>query len=168
MADLGAFGAAQRELDKTAPRDSFTFFGEQFEVVGAIPAVLMLQLGAAATGKVSEQELFSAIWEALRLSLDEPDRDEAEGEAEGGSEQETPEPVRQFNRLYKIAVAKACDMESLMRLVMTLFQATDGRPTEAAPGSGAGPLSTSPSSSTSSSTLQALPGMIPVSEVLAG
>lgn len=159
MTDLGAFGAAMRELDPASPHDTFTFFGERYEVVGGIPAMLMLQLGAASTGKISEEELLAAMWEALRLSLDEPDRETVNGE---------PGPVRQFSRFYKAAVANRCDLEPLMRLTMALFEAQDSRPTEAAPDSGTGPQETSPSSSTSSSTLQALPGMRPVSEVLAG
>jgi hypothetical protein len=163
VSSLGAFGAAQKELDPAAPRDTFMFFGEQYEVVGSIPAILMLQLGAAATGKIPEQELLAALWETLRLSLDEPDPEVAEGEPRPAG---SSKPVKQFDKLYRAASANRCDLESLMRLAMALFQVTDGRPTEAASGSGPGPQSVSPSSSGSSSTLPVFPGMRPVSDIL--
>lgn len=157
--NLGEYGAAMRELDPEAACDTFTFFGEEYQVVGGIPAMLMLQLGAASSGKIEESEALAAIWEALRLSLDEPDREVAPGQ---------PKPVKQFGRLYKAAVAKRCELEPLMRLAFALFEAQDeSRPTEAAPDSGPGPLSTSPSSRSLSSHPE-YAHLRPVSEVLAG
>jgi hypothetical protein len=168
VTSLGEFGAAMRELDPAAPKDTFTFFGEPYEIVGPIPAILMLQLGAAATGKLREQDLLAAVWDALLVSLDEEDREPVEG---------VPAPVKQFDRLRQAAMDNRADLETLMKLTMALFQATDGRPTEAVPGSGPGPQSVSPSSNTSSSTppdsgrpvsiLTPLPGMRMVSDVLA-
>jgi hypothetical protein len=107
--------------------------------------MLMLQLGAAASGKIDESEGLAAMWEALRCSL--------------GADA--------FAQFYKAAVAKRADLEGLMRLTFRLFEAQDGRPTEAVPGSQPGPPTTSPSSS-DSSTHPALAHLRPVSEILAG
>lgn len=140
MSRLGEFAAAQREL--SGEKDDFVFCGETFTVEQSIPAVLMLQLGAATTGKVEETEGFAAIWEALRCSLTVPKRTDPDGvdvEAD-------PAP---FNRLYKLAVDNGVELEALMRLVFALFEAQSGRPTQQVSGSLPGPASTSPSSSTS-------------------
>lgn len=144
MSDLGAFGAALKEFDRSAEPDTFTFFGERFEVIGEIPPMLMLQLGASATGKIGESEGLAAMWEAMRTSL--------------GDES--------FARLYKLAVEMRADLDSLMRLVFALFEGQAGRPTEAASDSQPGPPTTSKSSSGSSTHQAALAHMRPVSEVM--
>lgn len=156
MAFLGDFGAAIKELDPNAEKDSFGFFSEKFEIISELPPMLILQLAASMTGKVEETEGMGAMWEALRISL---------GDAE-------------FNRLYKLAVDKRADIQSLMELVMSLFQASGGeRPTVQVPDLPAGPPVTLPSSSTSSSVPPAfggderdpsVPHLVPVSQVLAG
>ena len=150
MAKLGAFGAAVREADPNAERDSFEFCGEAFEVQGDIPPMLMIQLGAAATGKIEEQEGFGAIWEVMRCSLT------------------TAEDASGFQRFYRLAVARCVPLEELIRLAMALFEAQAGRPTEQRPDSPAGSLPISTSSSGSPSTPQDWPGMTRVDEVLAG
>lgn len=155
MGHLGDFGAAVKELDPNAEKDTFNFFGEKFEIIEELPPMLIFQLAAAMTGKVEETEGMGAMWAALNVSLGEDE----------------------FARLYKLAVAKRADIQSLMELVMTLFQASGGeRPTASAPDSLAGPSTTSPSSSTSSSLPPAfggdrdmsVPHLRPLSEVLAG
>jgi hypothetical protein len=159
MGHLGDFGAALKELDPNAPKDTFGFFGEKFEVVDELPPMLIFQLAAAMTGKVEETEGMGAMWEALRVSL---------GEGE-------------FTRFYKLAIAKRAELNSLMELVMTLFQASGGeRPTVQVSDSPAGQLTTSPSSSTSHSVPPAfggdaplewdrsVPHLVPVSQVLTG
>lgn len=135
MARLGEFGAAQHEL--SGEQDEFGFFGETFTVVSAIPPMLMLQLGAAATGKIDESEGFAAMWEALRCSLTKP----ASGDVAADDSQ--------FTRLYKMAVEKECELDSLMRLVFALFEAQGGRPTKQVSASSPGQSPTSPSSSSS-------------------
>lgn len=155
MASLGEFGAALRELDDSAERDTFSFFGEEFTVSGEIPPMLMLQLGASATGKIEETEGLAAMWEALRCSLTVPARGD---EAEDGKE---------FGRFYRTAVAKNADLETIMQLTFKLFEAQAGRPTRTASDSSGGPSSTSPSSKSSSSH-PALAHLRPVSEALAG
>lgn len=161
MAFLGDFGAAVKELDPTTEKDSFKFFGETFEIVDELPAVLVLQIGAFMTGKVEETEGMGAMWSALEASL---------GEAE-------------FARFYKLALAKRADVQTLMELVMSIFQAVGGeRPTVQVPDSPVGESPTSPNSSTSSSTHlvsgevvssveerdPSVPHLVPVSRVLAG
>jgi hypothetical protein len=155
MPFLGDFGAAVKELDPNAERDAFGFFGEKFEIVADLPAVLVLQIGAFATGKVDETEGMGAMWSALEISLGEDE----------------------FARFYKLAVAKRADVRSLMELVMSIFQAASGeRPTVQVPDSPVGQLPTSPSSSTSVSTPPdsgedrdpSVPHLVPVSQVLAG
>lgn len=150
MSHLGSFGAAVKELNPASDKDTFDFFGEKFEVQATIPPMLMLQLGAAATGKIDDQEGLAALWEAMRCSLD------------------ADESGTNFNRFFKLAVSKRCDLEDLMRLAMALFEAQAGRPTEEPRGSSAGQSTTSPSSSTSSSVHPAFAHLKPVNEVLGG
>lgn len=160
MAHLGTFGAAQREAAPITDQDSFEFCGEKFDVQGQIPSMLMIQLGAAATGKIEEQEGFGAIWEVMRCSLTVEEH-EVDGKA-------VPEDASGFQRFYRLAVAKRVELPELIRLAMALFEAQAGRPTERQPDSPAGPPPISTSSSGSSSTPRDWPGMTPVREVLAG
>lgn len=160
MAHLGDFGAALRELDPTAENDKFVFFGETFEVVAEFPPMLALQIGALMTGKLEDVEGAGAAWAALEASL--------------GAEA--------FGRFYRLAIAKRASLESLMEVVMAIFQRDTGRPTVQAPDSPSGQSSTSPSSSTSASTPPvsgavvdvnddrdpSVPHLVPVSKVLAG
>lgn len=157
MSHLGDFGAAVNELDPNAEKDTFSFFGEKFEIVDELPPMLIFQLAASMTGKVEETEGMGAMWSALEISLG---KDE-------------------FGRLYKLAVEKRADIQSLMELVMTLFQASGGeRPTVQVSDSPVGQLPTSPSSNTSPSVPPAFGGephfadtptrLVPVSRVLAG
>ena len=181
MAHLGDFGAAVKELDRTADRDTFAFFGERFQIVDELPPMLIFQLAASMTGKVEETEGLAAMWESLRTSLDESPLDEW---TEAGPDPR-PQPLRQFNTFYKLAVEKKADLQSLMELVMSLFQAAGGdRPTVQVSDSARGQLTTSPSLNTSSSTPPAfggdavpapvqewdrsVPHLVPVSQVLAG
>jgi hypothetical protein len=139
---LGEFGAAQRELG--GEKDDFVFCGEAFVVEQRMPAVLMLQLGAATTGKVDESEGFAAIWRALEISLTKP------AEPDG-------EPDRsQFRKFYDLAVEQGVDLNDMMRLVMALFEAQSGRPTQPVSASSPGRSPTSPSSSASSTQVAPL------------
>ncbi len=164
MSHLGSFGAAVRELDPTGERDTFDFFGEKFEVTASIPPMLMLQLGAATTGKIDDQEGLGAMWEAMRTSLTRP---AADGK---------PADDEQFVRFYRLAVANRADLPSLMALALALFEVQSGRPTEEPPGSSPGSSTTSPTPNTSSTpspdsprpSHPALEGMTPVSSVLTG
>lgn len=159
MAFLGEFNAALRELDPVAENDKFSFFGETFEVVAEFPPMLSLQIGALMTGKLEDVEGAGATWAALEASLGE----------EG------------FGRFYRLAIAKRASLETLMEVVMAIFQRETGRPTVQVPDSPSGQSSTSLSSSTSASTPPAsgvvemnddrdpsVPHLVPVSRVLAG
>lgn len=138
---LGEFGAAQREL--SGERDDFVFCGEVFVVEQPIPAVLMLHLGAAmGAGSVEEIHGMGVLFDALRLSLTKPPRTDTDGS-------EVPADDEPFQRLYRLAVDQAVELEPLMRLVMALFEAQSGRPTRQPSVSSAGPVTTSPSSSVS-------------------
>lgn len=153
MTYLGDFGAAIKELDPNAEKDSFGFFGEKFEVVDELPPMLIFQLAASMTGKVDETEGMGAMWAALNVALGEDE----------------------FKRFYKLAVSKRADITCLMQVVMELFQASGGeRPTVQVSGSPSGQSPTSQSSNTSSSIPEAfggdrsVPHLRPISEVLAG
>lgn len=157
MADLGSFGAALKELDPNREKDSFTYFGEKFEIVSALPPMLIFQLAAAMTGKVDETEGMAALWEAFRIALGDDE----------------------FNRLYRIAVDKRDSTEGLMTVVMAIYQNDAGRPTVQPSDSSAGLSSTSPSSSPSSTVTGSVPALglvdrsgtndfVPVSRILAG
>lgn len=150
MTHLGSFGAAVKELDPSIDKDTFDFFGEKFEVVGTIPPMLMLQMGAAATGKIDDQEGLAAIWEVFHHTLD------------------ANEESKDFDRFYKVAVSKRCSLEELMKLAMALFEVQAGRPTEGQPASAPGLSTTSPSSSASSSQHPAYAHLKPVNSLLAG
>lgn len=149
MARLGDFGAAIKGLDPSAEKDTFGFFGEEFEVVAEIPPMLIFQLAAGMTGKVGETESMGAMWAAWTTSLDEPDLEPWDGDGKD----ERPAPKKQFAKFYKIAVDKKADLQSLMELVMALFEASGGeRPTAQVSVSPVGLSPTSPSSNTWSST----------------
>ena len=154
MAFLGDFGAALKELDPTAEKDTFGFFGETFEIVEDVPAMLMLKIAATMAGEVPEADGMVVMWKTWRIALG----DEA------------------FSKFEDLAVAKKANLQSLMELVMSLYQASSGRPTEQVPDSENGQSPTLPSSSTSASTPQdsgedrdpSIPHLVPVSQVLAG
>jgi hypothetical protein len=137
MAHLGDFGAAIKELDPNAEKDTFSFFGEQFEVVAEMPPMLVFQLAAGMTGKVAETEAMGAMWETMNVCLGEDG----------------------FKRFHRLAVDKGASLESLLEFVMTLFQNGSGeRPTVQASDSQAGLLPTLPSSNASPSVPPAFGG----------
>lgn len=152
MSNLGSFGAAVRELAPDRERDAFEFFGEMFTVEGTLPPVLQIQLGAAVTGKIAETEGLAAIWETMRCCLTRPERTIAEFDPETRKPRIEPADESQFDRWFKLAVSKKCDMDELLKLAMALFEAQAGRPTEEQPVSSDGPLTTSLNSNGSSST----------------
>lgn len=146
MAHLGSFAAALREVEPArAEWDDFDFCGEKFVVNGTIPAILMLQLAASTSGKVSESEGMAAMWQAFTHALGE----------------------KGFAKFYRLSLEHNVGVEDIMRVVFALFEAQDGRPTGEASASSPGPSTTSPSLSASSSH-PALAHLRPVSEVLAG
>ncbi len=147
MPFLGSFAAAAREAQPERTEwDTFDFAGEKFVVTHEMPAVLVIQLAAALTGRIEQTEGMAAMWEAMRIALGE----------------------KGFQKWYKLAVDNAVGMEDVAKLVLALFEAQDGRPTVEASASSAGPTTTSPSSSASSSH-PALAHLTPVSQlVLAG
>lgn len=164
MADLGAFGAAVRELDPNREQDSFTFCGKPFKVVADMPPMLAFQMGAAATGKVDQAEGLAAVWTALRISLDEPDLSPWHGEGEDTR----PAPLKQFDEFYKLAVDLGVSAEELTRLALKFFEGQSGRPTEGRSDSSVSPSTTSPSSNVLYSDPRLPSHLRPVSEVLAG
>lgn len=157
MAHLGDFGAAVKALDPNQEKDTFTYFGESFEIVDALPPMLVFQLAAAMTGKVDETEGMAALWELFRIALGDDG----------------------FNRLYKLAVNKRDSTEDLMQVAMSIYQNDAGRPTVQPSVSSDGPSNTSPSTSPSSTTTASEPmlelvgrdgldDLVPVSRILAG
>lgn len=158
MTHLGSFGAAVKRIEGTGPKNEFDFFGESFTVHGVIPPVLMMQLGAATTGKIEEQEGLAALWEAMRCSLTVPERFEPNPEKPGET-RTVPADGEQFDKLYKLAVSQCCELEELMRLAMALFQEQTERPTGEAPASSPGQSTTSPN--TNPSYLVTLPSDSP-------
>lgn len=156
MAHLGSFGAALREIDPQADPDTFEFFGTTFAVVGVMPAILRFQLSASLVGGDTGTSGMAAMWGALRSALTRP----------AGDDQ--PEDDSQFDRFYRLAVARKCNTDALMDLAFRLFEVQAGRPTEEPCGSSAGSSTTSPSANTSSSPHPALAHLRPVEQVLAG
>jgi hypothetical protein len=158
MAKLGSFGAAARELDPEAERDTFDFFGSEFVVVGRIPALLGVQLGAVMTGKIGEIEGNAAVWEALRCALTVP----------GSDDGKTLPDHSEFDRFYRIAIRRNCNTDELLKLVFALLGIQIDFPTEQQPASPDGSLPTSPSSSSSASDTPDSPRLKSVDEVLGG
>lgn len=138
MASLGSFGAAVRELDPDAQRDTFDFFGETFTVHGVIPPIAMLQLGAAMAGKASEIDGNAAMWEVFRSALTKP----VEGRRGDDS---------QFDRFYALAADRTCHTNELIKLAFALIGAQADLPTEQLPTSPDGQLPTSDNSRSSAS-----------------
>jgi hypothetical protein len=155
---LGSFGAAVREFDPASERDTFDFFDREFTVHGVIPPMLMLQLGAAMTGKVSEVEGNAAMWEALRCALTTP------GDEDAGRR---PDDA-QFDAFYRLAVDRRCTTDELIKLVFALLGVQADLPTEQPPASQDGRLPTTGSSNSSASNTPDSPRLRPVDEVLAG
>lgn len=158
MAKLGSFGAAVREFDPDSERNTFDFFGREFTVYGVIPPMLMLQLGAAMTGKISDVEGNAAMWEALRCALTRP----------GDTDRKIRPDDTQFDQFYRAAVDRTCTTDELIKLVFALLGAQAGLPTEQLPTSQDGQLPTSASSNSSASDTPDSPRLRPVDEVLAG
>ncbi len=149
MASLGSFGAAVREFAPDVERDTFDLAGEQFTVEGIIPSMLMLHLGAAISGKAGQMEGNAAVWQALRAALSKPERKGEDGTT-------IPADHSQFDRFYRVAVAKGTDMDDLIDLVFTLVGAQAGKAGQRQPTSPGGPPPTSPTSNSSSSDTPAL------------
>lgn len=162
MSNLGSFGAAAKEANPAAEPDDFDFFGEKFYVYGTIPAMLMLQMGAAFSGKIPDEEGYAAMWETLRCSLAKP---EWEGIGDNGEKVTIPQDDSQFDRFYKLAVSKNADIEDMAQLTLKLFEAQAGRPTGEQSTSAVGPLTTSPSLNGLSSTPPALPGYTRLADI---
>jgi hypothetical protein len=155
---LGSFGAAARELDPAAERDTFDFFGSEFTVVGGIPAMLAIHLGAVMTGKIGEIEGNAAVWEALRCALTVP----------GSDDDKTVPDHSEFDRFYRIAVRRRCTTDELLKLVFALLGVQIDFPTEQPPASPDGQLPTSESSNSSVSDTPDSHRLVSVDEALAG
>lgn len=158
MAKLGSFGAAIRELDPEAERDTFDFFGHEFTVQGVIPPVLMMHLGAVMTGKIGEIEGNAAVWEALRCAL-----------TVSGSDDGTVVPDHsEFDRFYKLAVRRRCTTDELLKLTFALLGVQIDFPTEQPPTSPNGQLPTGETSNSSASDTPASPDSKSDDEASAG
>lgn len=158
MAKIGSFGAAVREIEPDAERDTFDFCGEEFTVHGAIPPMLMLRLGASMAGEMGVIESNAVVYKALRLALTIP-ADTAE---------KTPADTSQFDRFQELAEAKACHFDELARLVFALVGIQIAFPTEPQPTSQDGLQATSGDSNSSASATPASGGLRSVDEVLGG
>jgi hypothetical protein len=163
MASLGSFGAAVKELDPDADRDTFDFFGETFTVYGVLPPVLQVQLGAASSGNIEEAQGLAAIWETMRCCLTKPPRTVAEFDPDTRKPRVEPEDAAQFHRWFKLAVDNRCTLEELLKLALALFEAQSGLPTEGQSTSSGGAPTTSPNSNGSSTPSGRL---VPVAELL--
>lgn len=143
MTSLGEFDAAVREATPDAEPNTFVFGGVEFTVAGRIPAILMVQLGAAAGTGVDEVEMAAGLWTVFGRAIG-PDR---------------------FDEFFQLALERETELEDLMRLAFALYKAQAGRPTKRLPGSSDGPPPTSPNSKPSS-THPALAHLRPVGEIL--
>lgn len=141
MAKLGSFGAAVRELDPDAERDTFDFFDSEFTVHGVIPPILMLRLGAFMAGELGDIEANAVVYKALRRALTIP----------GDPSTKTRPDLSEFDRFEELALTRMCSTEELIRLVFSLVGIQIAFPTEQPPTSPDGQLPTSESSNSSAS-----------------
>jgi len=160
MASLGTFGAVVREYEPPTDPDTFELCGGTFRVVGEIPGMVELKLGAALTGKIGGLEGDAALYEALRHALTVPER-EADGKTVGADASE-------WDRFYEVATTKGAAGEWLTALVLNILAAQVGRPTVRPSTSSDGRSTTSTNSSASSSDSPALPDSTQDDPVSAG
>lgn len=160
MASLGTFGAVVREYEPPTDPDTFELCGETFRVVGEIPGMVELKLGAALTGKLGGLEGDAALYEALRHALTVPER-EADGKLVGADASE-------WDRFCEVATTKGASGDWLTALVLNILSAQLGRPTVRPSTSSDGQPPTSTPSNTSSSPSPDAPAFRPVDEVLGG
>lgn len=158
MAKLGSFGAAARELDPDAERDTFDFFGQEFTVVGVMPAMVVLRLGALLAGELNDIEANAVTYQALKYILTKP----------GDPATKTRPDSSQFDRFEDLATERMCDTNELIRLLYSVLGYQISFPTEQPPTSPDGPLPTGESLSSSASGTPDSPRLVSVDEVLAG
>lgn len=157
MANLGTFGAAQREYAPAEHEpDTFEFCGETFTVKGTIPGMIHLTVAAAIGGKVTGVDFAAALLETIRHALTAPaDDDTAEDESE-------------WLRFYGLAVEQDVTKEELRNIAYVLVGADTGRPTVRRSGSSTGSSATSTSSNSSSSATPDSPDSSPDDKGSAG
>lgn len=160
MGSLGSFGAAVREFDPAAEKDTFDLFGETFTVHDTVPPMLMLQLGAAMTGKIGRFQSNGAVWQIFESALSIPEHQE-DGKT-------VPADNSQFAKFHELAVRKRCDNDTLIDLVWSIIAAQAGKAEEQQPTSPPGSGTGSTSSSSSASGSPDSPRLRPVDEVLGG
>jgi hypothetical protein len=153
MASLGSFGAAIRELDPDAERDTFDFYDETFTVCGIVPAIVELTLTASLAGKVSGVASDAALFETLRFALTVPERKQ-DGKTIRADDAE-------WQRFYQIAVRVCADSDVLTALAYNILGWQVGRPTEQRSTSESGSL---PTSTNSSSPASDTPASAPVQD----
>jgi hypothetical protein len=158
MANLGSFGAAVRELNPDGERDTFDFFGERFTVHATIPPMLMLRLGAFMAGELGSIEDNAVVYKALRHALTVPADPATKTRADSS----------QFDRFEKLALAKMCDSDELVKLVFALVGIQIAFPTEQQPTSPDGLQGTSEGSSSSASESPDSPTSVSASPDSAG
>jgi hypothetical protein len=137
MASVGSFAAAKREYAPPAEPDTFEFCGETFSVVGTIPGMVRLTVGAWFGGAVSNNEGGGALRDVIRHALTVP----AHGD--------DPEDDAQWQRFYELSIDHDVDTEDLVHIAYAILGAEAGRPTERRSTSSTG---SSPTSSSSNST----------------
>lgn len=158
MAKLGSFGAAMRELDPEVEKDTFDFFGTEFTVVGVMPAMVVLRLGALLAGELNDIEANAVTYQALKYILTKP------GDPSVGTRPDSS----QFDLFEDLATERMCDTNELIRLLYSVLGYQISFPTEQPPTSPDGQLPTGENSNSSASDTPASGRLRSVDEVLAG
>jgi len=144
---LGSFGAAARELDPEAERDTFDFFDSEFTVHGIIPPMLVIRLGALMHGEIGSVEGFAVVYKALQYALTIP----------GDPASKTDPDWSEFDRFEELATDRRCTIEELLKLAFSLVGIQVDFPTGPQPTSPDGLPITSDSSNSSASDTQDSP-----------
>lgn len=138
---LGSFGAAVRELEPEAERNTFDLFGREFTVHGVIPPMLMLRLGAMMAGELGAIDSNAVLYKALYHALTIP----------GDKAANIRPDDSQFEEFEELATDRMCTVDELIRLVYSMVGIEIAFPTEPQPTSPDGLPTTSDSSKSSAS-----------------
>ena len=182
MAFLGEFGRQAADYDGEA--DSFTFYGEQFEIPARLSGLVMLRFADQARGADALTSEGTARAEAGRAALARATTGEeraaaeaevaageqmfGEGTSAGGAAQ------RRFlrdclgegqaDRFEEVAMRVGAPIDELLYVAGMVYATVSGRPTQRPSSSSGGPLTTGLGSTDGAASPVATPGPSPLPE----
>jgi hypothetical protein len=183
MAKIGEFGRARQDL--AGEPDTFTFYGEDFEVPAGISAVVLMDFVAETQDAQDGREDAGARQERAQAALARSRMTGSESErvtAEAALADADVDMIAASNKLMRgmrayvrgclpddvawrrfndVCRANAVDVDELMEVAAAIFAAVAARPTRTASGSSGGPSSTGVGSTAGAASQAATPGLPP-------